>query len=71
MTENTLTAQPHHSIAHVRKLMETNHIHAIPIEGPRGDAAGIVSAKDLAADHKENSPVSRVMTERVYTIPTR
>ncbi len=69
MTENTITAQPHHSIAHVRKLMETNHIHAIPIQGPDGEAAGIVSAKDLAADHKENSPVSRVMTEKVYTIP--
>lgn len=69
MTSNTLTAQPHHTVHHVRGMMEKNHIHAIPIEDSEGGVTGIVTAKDLAGALKEDTPVSQIMTERVYTIP--
>jgi CBS domain-containing protein len=69
MTSHTITAQPHHTVAHVRSMMEKNNIHAIPIADTNGEVAGIVSSKDLAADLRDNVPISHVMTERVYTIP--
>ena len=69
MSANTLTAQPHHSVAHVRAMMQKNKIHAIPIEDTEGGVAGIVSAKDLADALKDNSPINHIMTEKVYTIP--
>lgn len=69
MTAHTITAQPHHTVAHVRSMMEKNKIHAIPIADTNGEVAGIVSSKDLAADLRDNVPISHVMTERVYTIP--
>ncbi len=69
MTANTVTAQPHHTVAHVRAMVKNNGFHAVPIEGADGEVVGIVSAKDLAGDLKDNAPISHVMTERVYTIP--
>ena len=69
MTSRILTAQPHHSVDHIRSMMQKNRVHAIPIEGPDGEVAGIVTAKDLAGDLRGNQPVSQVMTEKVYTIP--
>jgi CBS domain-containing protein len=69
MVEQVITAQPHHSVEHVRGLMERNHISAVPVVGPEGEAVGIVSATDLIADPKAGTPVSQIMTERVYTVP--
>ena len=69
MTSNVLTAQPHHSVAHVRKLMQTNGIHALPVVSTDDEVAGIVSSHDLVGDHKDHAPVSGIMARDVYTIP--
>ena len=37
--------------------------------GPNDEAVGIVSSADLAADLKNGTPVSRIMTEDVKTVP--
>ena len=69
MVENVISCQPHHSIEHVENLMKNNSIHAIPVVETDGKVVGIVSTLDLTKDHKKNSPVSKVMSDRVYTIP--
>ncbi len=69
MTESVITAQPHQSVEHVRNMMENNKISSIPVVDSEGHPVGIVSATDLAHDLKPGSPVSNIMTERVYTIP--
>ena len=69
MVERVITAQPHHTVDHVRGLMERNRIGAVPVIGPDGEAVGIVTATDLAAELKNGTPVSRIMTERVYRVP--
>lgn len=69
MSERVISARPHHTVEHVRGLMERNRISAVPVIGPDGDAVGIVTATDLVADLKNGAPVSQVMTERVYTVP--
>jgi len=69
MVERVITARPHHSVEHVRGLMERNGIHAVPVVGPDDEPVGIVSATDLIGDHNGNSPINTLMTERVYTVP--
>jgi CBS domain-containing protein len=69
MAKRVITAQPHHSLDHVRGMMERNRIHAVPIVGPDDEALGIVTTADAARNMKGETPVKRVMTERVYQIP--
>jgi CBS domain-containing protein len=69
MAKRVITAQPHHTVARVRGLMRRNRILAIPVVGPEGEAVGIVTATDLMGDPKDGTPVSRIMTERVYKVP--
>lgn len=69
MTQEVLTAQPHHSVVRVRKLMQKHHVHALPVLGPDGDVKGIVSSHDLVDPLKDHKPVSEVMVREVYTIP--
>ena len=49
MAKRVITAQPHHSVDHLRGLMARNRIHALPIVGPEGEALGLVTTADLAA----------------------
>ena len=58
----------HATVEHVRGLLERNRIGAIPVVDSEGEAVGIVSATDLAADLKPASPISQIMTEKVYTV---
>ena len=69
MIERVITAQPHHSVDHVRGLMERNRIQAVPVVGPEEEALGIVTATDLVANLKGGTPISRIMTDRVYAVP--
>ena len=43
MSKRVITAQPHHSVEHVRSIMNKNRILAVPIVGPDGEAVGIVT----------------------------
>lgn len=69
MTREVIVAQPHHTVAHLRNLMQKNHLHAVPIVASDGSLVGIVSNTDLAADLKDGTPAKSIMTEKVYTIP--
>ncbi|MGI9336235.1 MAG: CBS domain-containing protein [Gammaproteobacteria bacterium] len=69
MTSPVVTTQPHKSIAHVREILETNHIGAVAVIDTEGHPVGIASATDLAADLPGGAPVSSIMSEKVYTVP--
>jgi len=69
MSTNVITAQPHFTVAQVRGLMKENHILAIPVVGPDGDAVGIVTATDMMDDHDDETRVSRIMTHDVHKMP--
>ena len=69
MSKRVITAQPHHTVEHVRTMMNKNRILAVPIVGPGGEAVGIVTSSDLMNGHNEQSPVNKVMTENVYKVP--
>lgn len=69
MTEAVVTTEPHVSIDRVRGILEKNKIGAIPVVDTEGRPVGIVSATDLVTNPKSNSPVSSLMTEKVYSVP--
>ena len=69
MSARVVTAQPHHTVEHVRGLLARNRIHAVPVVDGEGGLLGIVSSSDLVAGVKDGTPVSRIMTEKVYTVP--
>ncbi len=69
MKAQVVTAQPHHTVEHVRGLLKRNHIHAVPVVGPDGELLGIVSATDLLTAAKDGTPVKSLMTGKVYTVP--
>ena len=69
MTASVITAQPHQSVEHVRGMLEKNSISAVPVVDSDGHPIGIVSSTDLVQELKPGSPISQVMTEKVYTVP--
>lgn len=69
MSEAVLTAQPHQSVEHVRQLLERNHIGSVPVVDSDNQPVGVVSTTDLAQDLKAGSPISSIMTEKVYVVP--
>lgn len=69
MTRRVLTAQPHDSVAHVRKLMQANSVHALPVTSSDGEVKGIISSHDLVDSLKDHTPISQIMVGDVYTIP--
>jgi len=69
MTESVVTTQPHVSVEHVQQILERNKIGAVPVVDSEGVPVGIVSSTDLSPSLKPGSPISSIMTEKVYTVP--
>ena len=69
MSESVVTAAPHQSVEHVRKLLDNNNISAVPVVDSDGEPVGLVSRTDLGVDLKPGSPISKIMTEKVYVVP--
>lgn len=69
MSKRVITAQPHHTVEHVRGLMERNRIKAVPIVDTDGKALGIVTTTDLLDTRKKTAPISGIMTTEIKVIP--
>lgn len=69
MAKRVVSAQPHHTVEHVRGLLRRNRVHALPVVGPDGEPRGIVTSADLVDDLKNGTPVSQFMTRDVRTVP--
>ena len=69
MAKRVITAEPHHTVGRLRRIMERNRIHAVPVVGVNGEAVGIVTSADLARRVKDESPVSRIMSDDVFVVP--
>jgi CBS domain-containing protein len=69
MTASVVTARPHQSVEHVRNMLENNSISAVPVVDSDGHPVGIVSSTDLSHELKAGTPISQIMTEKVYTVP--
>ena len=69
MSKNVVTIRPHETLGHVKSILSKNSFSAIPVVGDEGEPVGIISTSDLITDASDTTPVSSIMTERVYTVP--
>ena len=69
MSKNVVTTQPHVTVEHVQKMMRNNKVGAIPVVNAENEPIGIVSSTDLTPDLNPASPISSIMTNKVYTVP--
>jgi CBS domain-containing protein len=68
MTASVVTTEPHATVEHVRGMMERNKVGAIPVVDAHDVPVGIISLSDLTPEVRPGSPVSGLMTEKVYTV---
>lgn len=69
MAKKVITAQPHQTVEHVRGLMKRNRILAVPVVSPDDEPVGIVTSSDMLEDLNGATPISQIMTEKVYKVP--
>lgn len=68
MTVSVVTTEPHATIERVRGMMERNKVGAIPVVDSDDVPVGIISLSDLTSEVRPGSPVSGLMTEKVFTV---
>ena len=69
MVKSVVTTRPHKSVGHVKDIMKTNNIQSVPVVGDEDEVLGIITASDMLEDTSDNTPVSHVMTKKVYNVP--
>ena len=69
MVKSVVTTMPHKSVGHAQSIMTKNNIKSIPVVGSEREIRGIITATDMLKDLSDATPLSHVMTTRVYTIP--
>lgn len=69
MTASVVTVAPHHTVGHVRALMEKHGFHAAPVVDTDDHPVGIVTSLDIAFAKSDDSPVSGMLSGKVWTIP--
>ena len=69
MTKGVVTAQPHHTIDYLKGKMTKHAVRMIPVVSTDKEPVGVVSHSDLMSDDKKNIPISKIMSDGVYTIP--
>jgi CBS domain-containing protein len=69
MVDHVITTLPHKSIGHVKDIMKTNKISAVPVVNTDDEPIGIVTSNDFRKDLNDNSPVSTLLPEHVYQVP--
>ena len=69
MTKTVVTAEPHQTVGQIKGKMTKRSLSNVPVVSPDNVPIGVVSASDLLAAEEEGTPVSSIMTGKVYTIP--
>jgi CBS domain-containing protein len=69
MTNNVTTAQPHQTVGQVKGKMTKHSLSNVPVVSSDNIPIGVVSTSDILTVEKEGTPISNIMTEKVYTIP--
>lgn len=49
--------------------MHTHQISCLPVVNPSDEPVGIVTLTDLMGKHKDGTPISQLMSEKVLTVP--
>ena len=68
MTTKIFFAALDHTVDHVRELMASKHIHALPVVGKNQKIMGIVTSADVARRVDEGTMVRHLMSDMVVTV---
>ncbi len=69
LKSRVMTATPHQTVGHVRGVLKEHRVNFLPVVGPEQEVLGVISANDLLGDVADGSPISGLMTKKVYSIP--
>jgi CBS domain-containing protein len=69
MTEKVMSATPHQTVAHVRDVMQSHSVNCMPVVDSDGAPVGIVTSTDVLHAAKDGTPISHIMTEKIYSVP--
>ena len=69
MVKSVITTMPHKTIGHAQSIMTKNKIKSVPVVDGAMEIKGIITATDLLEDFSEATPVSKLMTTKVFTVP--
>lgn len=69
MVKNVVTTEPHKSIGHVKEMMTQNNISCVPVVNSENEPVGIVTTNDFKLNPGDTSPVSKLLSGHVYTVP--
>jgi CBS domain-containing protein len=70
MAKSVITTMPHKTVGHAQSIMKKNKIKSIPVIDAEMNIKGIITSSDMLQDYSETTPLSHVMTTKVYTIPS-
>lgn len=68
MSSEVVFAALDHTVDHVRELMASKHINALPVVDLNKKIKGIVTTADVARRVKDDTPVSHVMSDMVMMV---
>jgi len=69
MVRQVVSTLPHKSIGHVADIMKRNHIKSVPVLNTEREVVGIITTADIIKAESELTPVKKLMTTSVYTVP--
>ena len=69
MVANVLTAKPDETIGMVRKRILKKNVHGLPVIDVEEHPVGIITSSDFMESVDDETLVSDVMTEKVYSVP--
>ncbi len=68
MTNKVIFASPDHTVDHVRELMASKRIHALPVADMNSKVLGIVTSADVARRIDGTREVRDVMNNTVHVV---
>jgi CBS-domain-containing membrane protein len=68
MSSDVVFASLDHTVDHVRELMASKHINALPVVDKNKKIMGIVTTADVARRVKDDTLVSHVMSDMVVMV---
>ncbi len=69
MVRQVMTATPHQTCGHVKKLLAEHKGSCLPVVDSDGKPVGIISSSDFLDEHADGQPISQFMVEKIYTVP--
>lgn len=64
-----LTAKPDETVGMVRKRILKKKVHCLPVVDAEEHPLGIVTSSDLVESVDDETLVSEIMTEKIYSVP--